>query len=295
MSVLNSIKKNSYKYNPPSLQLKKNPSILILSGGGIKGLAYIGVLRALEKLNLLKNFKTFVGTSIGALICALLVIGYDQLELEKFSVNFNFDKVTKLNFINFLETYGLDDGEYLEIVIRTLIKKKLNYDKITLGELYAKTNKTFIAVATCLNDGKTHYLHHQSHPEMPLYVAIRISMCLPLFYVPIKYNNRYYADGGCTSNFAIDLFKHCIDDVLGFYIGNKTYINDFKNFPTYLYCLMDIITGNGRRTYEMYKHRSIYLHIDNVSATDFEISLKKKKELFHIGFNSCMSSIIFDV
>ena len=69
---------NLIKYN------KK--TFLVLSGGSFKGLAYVGVIQALHKLNILKNINTFIGTSIGSIFAFLLSLNSYVEEIEEIIV-----------------------------------------------------------------------------------------------------------------------------------------------------------------------------------------------------------------
>ena len=66
---------------------------LVLSGGGIKGIAHVGALYALDKLDILNNITEFAGTSVGSLVLALYVIGYKPVEMYEFIKAFNFKSV----------------------------------------------------------------------------------------------------------------------------------------------------------------------------------------------------------
>ena len=57
---------------------------LVFSGGGAKGFAYIGVLKALEEFKLTKNIKKIIGVSIGSMFGTLLSLGFNSKELLKF-------------------------------------------------------------------------------------------------------------------------------------------------------------------------------------------------------------------
>ena len=75
------IKKIIYKYNIN--QNNKTIKNLILSGGGIRGIAHIGALKALYELNILKNITTIAGASIGGIIAGLYCAGYTPDEMFK--------------------------------------------------------------------------------------------------------------------------------------------------------------------------------------------------------------------
>src|SRR5438445_77313 len=72
------------------LQQKK---IIVLSGGGMKGIAHIGGLQALDDRDCLTHINTVAGTSIGALIGTLLVIGYTPREIYEFVLHFDIAKM----------------------------------------------------------------------------------------------------------------------------------------------------------------------------------------------------------
>ena len=64
---------------------------LVFEGGGIKSIAYIGALKHLVELSVLKNIKNFAGTSSGSQIATLLAIGYNLDELEEIILNTPFE------------------------------------------------------------------------------------------------------------------------------------------------------------------------------------------------------------
>ena len=93
---------------------------ICLSGGGIKGFSFIGVLEYLEQKKII-NFsliKNYVGTSIGAIISFLLSLKYSVFELKEFILNFNFSVlINNINIDNFFCNYGIDDGNKIMYII----------------------------------------------------------------------------------------------------------------------------------------------------------------------------------
>ena len=88
---------------------------LVLSGGGVKGYAHLGVLRVLERENIKIDYIT--GTSIGALIGTLYSIGYSVDEIEKF--------LDDINVSSFLET--VTDNTNLSLEKKESLKKYSAY------------------------------------------------------------------------------------------------------------------------------------------------------------------------
>ena len=210
-------------YHIPIYKSKKNnkllnKKILVMSGGAIKGIAHIGVLKALETKNIIKNITTFAGTSVGSLILALYIIGYTADELYNIIKLFKIDKLKFITFSGFLEDYGLDSGVKMEYVVKRLISAKNFNKEITLKELYNKTNKTLILTTTCLNTMEAEYISYKNYPDISLYKAIRMSISIPIFYTPVKHNGYFYVDGGCIDNYPVHIFQNDINNVIGAYL-----------------------------------------------------------------------------
>lgn len=298
-SLLLPDKENIYykEYDIPIYKSKINnfnKEILILSGGGVKGIAHIGALYGLEELGYLNKFKIIAGSSVGALIGGLFVCGYKPSEMLKFIKNFDLDSLKNLNILDVLKNYGLDNGLRLSHVIKKLIEAKGYNEKITLKELYNKTKKKLIITTVCVNNKNICYMSHESYPDLPLYLAIRMSTSIPLFYAPVKYNNNYYIDGGCIDNYPIHLFNDKINKVLGLYLIEDSSdihydnYNNIENLEDYLMivfeCIMKGLRANSTRGFDKF---TINIKI-NESFTNFNISDKKKDKIFNIGYKTVM-------
>ena len=96
---------------------------LIFCGGGIKLYTFIGAIKVLEENDILSNITTYIGTSIGGLISALLNINYTHSELYKFIESFNLNEIIDIDISNlYTNNYGLDNGDKIEKFIRILFK-----------------------------------------------------------------------------------------------------------------------------------------------------------------------------
>lgn len=263
---------------------------LILSGGGVKGIAHLGGLQALEELGLLRDIDTYVGTSVGALILALLVISYTPNELFQFISEINLNKFKELSFNNLLKLFGLDDGKRVEIVIKKLFTGKNIDPCITFEELYKKTGKTLIITGSCLNDKKAYYFSHTNSPDMAIWLAVRISISIPVYFAPVKYKDKMFVDGGCIDNFPIQLFNHCLDEVIALYLTDiRDNVSDITNIEDLLLhiiqCLFEGVTCNSLKGYEKY---TIKISLKKISMVDFIIDINTKQQLFNIGYSVVM-------
>ena len=91
---------------------------LVLSGGSMKGLAYIGMIKCIEEYDIVKKIDNFIGTSIGACVCFCLMIGFTYEELYDVFINLDINKARNINvdnILNFGTTYGVDNGEFYYI------------------------------------------------------------------------------------------------------------------------------------------------------------------------------------
>jgi NTE family protein len=274
---------------------KKYKEILVLSGGGVKGVAHLGALKALEENGYLDKFQTYAGTSIGAIILALYLIGYTPDEQYEFVRKFDLTKLKNIDVGNIFQNFGLDNGERFEYVLRRLIQAKNYNPEITLKELYDKTKKKLVLTSTCLNDAKLCYLSYENHPNLTLCMALRMTSAIPLFFTPIKYNNCMYCDGGCVDNYPVKLFEDKLQHVVGIHINDvindtQQNINNLESFIVQLFkCFANGLTYNSKKAYEKY---TIEINLDMMSVIDFSIDDKKKEQMFTVGYDATVNNPI---
>lgn len=215
---------------------------LVLSGGGAKGLAHIGVIRVLEKNNIPIDY--IAGTSIGAIVGGLYAAGYttDQMEVLFRSDEFYFwstgkiqkeyryyfkqpeaspswlelrvtkkdDKVKLLPPTNFIPEEQMDFA-FMELVAATSAACNYNFDSLMIP---------FFCVAADINSGNPTILRKGDLGE-----AIRASMTVPLYFKPIEIDGKLLFDGGLINNFPHDIMKETYKpDII---IGHKV-ANDLK-------------------------------------------------------------------
>ena len=177
---------------------------LCLSGGSVKGMMYTGMLKYFEENEIILEFlNEIVGTSIGAFASLLIVLGYTSNELQDLFFNMNLDDLKDVS-LEYLETgYGFDNGEKINNLIKFVISNKGFDPNITFIQLYNKTKITLACSAYNVSKKIGIFFDHISNPDMPVYLAIRCSMNLPLVFCAVNYNNDYYVDGGLVCNLPI--------------------------------------------------------------------------------------------
>ena len=270
-----------------SIKTNKKKTKLIFSGGAIKGVALIGVLKAFEIKGVLDNIQTYAGTSAGTIIIALYLLGYSPDEMFGIVKNFNLEKIKNISVGNLLKLYGLDSGTKLEYVLERFMQAK-NFDiKITLNEFYNKTQKEFYLATTCLNTMKAVYLSYKTHPNLSLIKAIRMSISVPIFYTPVQYDGQLYVDGGCIDNYPIHIFKGDIESVIGAYlVESRDHTESIDNLESCIMsiinCLMEGVNYNSVKGYEDF---TIKINVNAVNITKYGLTYDEKKKMFNAGFN----------
>jgi len=266
---------------------KKN--ILVLAGGGIKGIYIIGCLKYLEEKGFLKNIDTYAGTSIGGILSFMLNIGFTIDEMYKFSKIFDLEKSTDFNIANIsniFNTYSICNNDNLEkILINQMKLKNINPD-IKLIELYKKTKKKLILTTVCINTKQVEYLSYETYPEMPLITALKMTSAVPLLFPFVEYNDKKYVDGGLLENFPISIFDDQLDKVIGINIMSELPVKH-SNIIEYILLVLGIVYYNGFDKYniEKYKKSVFNLVLNDNNTFNFELTPEKKKEMYYEGYN----------
>ncbi|MEG1545331.1 MAG: patatin-like phospholipase family protein, partial [Tannerellaceae bacterium] len=192
---------------------------VVLSGGGSRGMAHIGVLKVLEEAGIPIDYV--VGTSMGAIVGGLYSIGYSAEAIDSMvqAQDWNFllsDKVLR-NSQSFpakesSEKYILSlpfGKEKKDRMITSVIKGQSLYNlfsDLTIGyhdSVDFNTFKTpFACVAVDAVNGKEYVFHKGSLP-----LAMRASMAIPAVFSPVRLDSMMLIDGGLNNNFPVDVAR----------------------------------------------------------------------------------------
>ncbi|WP_347841114.1 patatin-like phospholipase family protein [uncultured Draconibacterium sp.] len=218
------------------LQTQAQSVGLVLSGGGAKGMAHIGVIRALEENDIPIDYIS--GTSIGAIIGGLYAAGYSADEMEELfkSDDFYFWSTGKIQReyryyfkrqeedptwiqlrvakkdekVKILPPTNIIPGEQMDFAFMELTaatSAACNYD-------FNQLMIPFFCIAADVNNSEPLVLRNGD-----LGNAIRASMTVPLYFKPIKIDGKLLFDGGLLNNFPTDYMKEIFNpDII---IGHK--------------------------------------------------------------------------
>ncbi|MBN1651950.1 MAG: patatin-like phospholipase family protein [Bacteroidales bacterium] len=222
---------------------------LVLSGGGAKGLAHVGVLKVLEELGIKPDYIT--GVSMGSIVGGLYAIGYNAKQMDSiveaidwtsvFSDEVSFDKIGinikpeyrkyQLNFSgDSLKGVGLPLG-----VVRGQIISEMFSDlcwRVNGIDSFDDFPIPFRCLATDLITGKTFTFKSGNLGE-----AMRASMSIPSAFTPIVKDTMFLVDGGVVNNFPVqECMNMGADIIIGVYVGSseKPKVADFNSMITIL-------------------------------------------------------------
>lgn len=205
---------------------KSRPKIgLVLSGGGAKGLAHIGVLKIIEKAGIKIDF--IGGTSMGAIIGGLYASGYNASQIDSLLTKVNFDdllsdKIYRGNK-NFIEKTNneryslvLPFEKYQISIPQSFSKGIYNFNMLNAflrNSLHIRDfNKLptpFLCIATNIENGEQVILNHGNLAE-----AILASSALPSLFSPVEIGGKLLVDGGIVNNYPIDEVRNLGADII---------------------------------------------------------------------------------
>lgn len=205
---------------------------LVLSGGGAKGMAHIGVIKAMEEAGLYPDYIT--GTSMGSIIGALYAIGYSADEIKEIALGIKWENVLT-NDIPLDKVAIEEKAFYGRYFIELPIQNKqigLPQGLIEGQELTMFLNKItrpahgitnfhdlpipFECVAADIEKGESVVLRSGSLP-----LAMRASMSIPTFFTPTLIDSTLFVDGGLIRNFPVqEALDMGADIIIGVFVSS---------------------------------------------------------------------------
>jgi len=254
---------------------------LAIGGGGMKGYIAVGALQSINNNYNLNKFKSYIGISVGSLLCFFLSIGFTLEEITTIVLNIDITDYLIPDFLNVVNLYGICSiGNVKKILMSIGKQKNIPYD-CTFIKHYELTKKKLIITGSNINTKNTEIFSKDVTPEMSIYTAMLISIALPLLFQPIKYNGNYYVDGGIYLNYPIELSEN-IDTTIGIVLGmSKT--NKIHNFMEYISVLMGG-QDNSLKLYNKYKKNTINLSNIDVNSINFDYSMLEKQNMVKHGY-----------
>lgn len=259
---------------------------LVLSGGGIKGLATCGALKRLEELKTVKlEIKNILGVSVGALIGFLYSVGYTPDELVEKLYKKDFTELIDISILSLLKMYGIDSGEGILGYVDELLKVKKVSSKITFQELFAKTGIKLQIAATNITRNCQVIFDYVNYPSMEILLAIRMSFSIPFVFSCVKYSDCVYVDGAVSDNYPIELYDNDPEHTFGIQLVSDNTGMTSESFQMYVYAIMNCL--QMRLEDKCDEGITLNINANVVSTVQFDIDMAKKRELVFLGYNAC--------
>ena len=274
---------------------------LVISGGGPVLIHVLGAIQHLEQNNYLdrKEIKSIYGTSAGAIVGALLCLGFDWETIRDYIIKRPWQDVFPVKVQNIFDAYtkkGVFDIKTFEKCFRPLLDAKdINMD-VNLEDFYNLSNIELHLFAFEINEYKIHDVSYLTHPKLSLLSAIQMSCALPLLVTPVCIEDQCFIDGGFSCNYPLN---YCIesgklpDEILGFknkYDIKKTVINAESTILDFMMSFLSttISRFNTENEQKEIKNEVIcdasYLSIDVLRGA--ASSIDARRELFNSGIET---------
>jgi NTE family protein len=280
---------------------------LVFSGGGAKGLAHIGVLKALEENNIPVDYIT--GTSMGAVVGAMYAAGYSPEEIEyialsdefqnwvagKYSSNYSYFYQKKPENPSFFTAkIQIDTSFNLKLRSNLINDIPLNFALIELlsqASANAKDNfdNLFIPYRCMVSDVLSQEMIALKKGNLA--EAVRGSMTVPLVYRPIKIDDKYVFDGGLYNNFPVDIMKKDFnpDVIIGANVSSKNFTDYPKDNDDKLMNRLLVYLFLSKTDSSAIGKNGIYIEPEmaNYSATNF----KPVKAIIEAGYLQTLANM----
>ena len=184
---------------------------LVLCGGGVHGIAYLGALETLHLKHGLEVFPlgprnprvtTICGVSVGALIGLLIALGFDTYAETHALMNTILRSLLEdVHLVSFARDWGGNNGEGIRSLLRARAAKRIGLSRPTFAQLHEKTGVRLRVSATDLCTCSTVCFSPDKTPDTDVVDAVYGSMAVPPLFAPSRTNDsRLLVDGGLIRN-----------------------------------------------------------------------------------------------
>ncbi|WP_235817885.1 patatin-like phospholipase family protein [Formosa haliotis] len=256
---------------------------LVLSGGGAKGLAHIGVLKVIDSLGVRIDYVA--GTSMGAIIGSMYASGYTGKEIDSIFKTINFDNIIIDNLPRESKTfYERENSERYALTLpfddfKIRLPSALSRGQNTfnlLSELTLHVNNVsdfselpipFFCMATNMETGEAVQLEKGNLAQ-----AVMASGALPTLFQPVHIDGSVYIDGGVVNNYPVDEMKaKGVDVIIGVDVQDGlSKSKDLQSATEILYQIQNYNTLSDMT--EKIKETDVYItpNIENFNVISFD-------------------------
>lgn len=240
---------------------------LTLSGGGLRAIGHLGVMKALEQHQIKPSILS--GTSAGAIVAAFYAAGHSPDEMLSIILKKDFFPRSYLR----LRSSGLFDPSFLVKIFSEYIPDD-----------FAKLELPLYVAATELSAGVTEYFYEGS-----LYKALLATSSIPLIFPAVADHEKLYVDGGILNNLPIEPVKDKCDFLIGVHVNSIA--KGFEASPG-MRKTLDRIFHLALSNAVYAKSEHCHLFIDPPGMTQFGMLEKKEAhKIFEYAYAHAMEQL----
>lgn len=272
---------------------------LALSGGGIRGIAHAGVLKALEDNNI--KIDAIGGTSSGSLIASLYAMGYTPYyiyilfkkyskEIVEINTNPIISGISGFMMNKKINLTGLKSGESLEKAYNQIALKKgiKSIDQIkmplVIPTVDIMNSKEYVITNSIPKDAPN---KEQYITNITVGKAVRASSSFPAIFSPCKYENHAFMDGGVLDNIPVyEVKKQGVDKVIAVKFDSDK-INEDSNIMDIVMKTIDIMGSKVSEESLEVSDLILNVYTDKTGLLD----VKKLDSCYKYGYNCVMENI----
>ena len=211
---------------------KLNITHLVLSGGGMRGVLFVGALRYLYLENLHKNITHIAANSIGSFVALFITFKLTIEEAERViytsAGDTNLCNIPTKNYYKIVSNLGLCSiSHFMEHLRKVLRVKYPDMEDMTFKEASKRFGVNLYFSTTNINRCENRIFSIEDTPDVSIFTACEASMAIPLIFNPVAIDGEYYYDGAFSNNFPIKIFSHVSkENVIGMviYKERETYV-----------------------------------------------------------------------
>lgn len=236
----------------------------VLSGGGVRGIAHLGVIKALNEFGIYPSMIS--GTSAGSIVGAFVASGHtpdEILHLAKHAGIFSFSNIL-------FHKQGLFNMNAFE----ELYLKHIPHNS------FEQLNIPLHVTATDIVKGETVYFN-----KGELSKTLMASSCVPVVFEPISYDGKLLLDGGILNNLPVEPILGKCDKVIGIHVNSISRNREHLHMKDLVDRSFHLALSNSVRL----KEQDCDLFIEPPEMTRFGMfDLSKADEIFECGYNYAM-------
>jgi NTE family protein len=283
----------------------------VFEGGGVKGIGLVGALAAIEEAGY--EAVNVAGTSAGAIVASLYAAGYTAAELKPIIMGLDFNKFTDPPAIGHLPLIGavidelvekgLYKGDFFLNLMRDLLGRKGVHTFRDLLQTVDGDDERYRfklrVIASDITRGCMLVLpqdvkdYSMAPEDLEVALAVRMSMSIPFFFIPVRLGGSYVVDGGLLSNFPVELFDSAGEPAWPTFGFKLVRANDLvapsphpitgplSELAAIVFTAMAAQDAYYLRTDKF--ARTITIDTLDVRMTDFNLSAERKEALYQSG------------